>query len=373
MASILRSIATANPELRRSQEYAAGFMKRVEGLSDGLKSRIDALYQRSAIDFRYSCVNDYGREPEAFEFFPRNWALDPPPSTADRNKLYRESAVPLAEAAARQALESAGLEATDVTHVVAVSCTGFFAPGIDIELVKRLGLRPDTQRAMIGFMGCYAAFNGLRVADAFCRTDPAARVLLVAVELCTLHFRVSDSLEHAVINSLFSDGAAAAVLESRQPDEAEGELSYVASRAMLDDDSMDYMTWDIGDHGFDMGLSSRVPGVLARNLPPFVDALLTEAGLDRSAIDFWAIHPGGRAIVDKAAEVLGLSDDAIHDSTEVLRLHGNMSSPTILFVLKRFLDRHGAMRRAGQSGYSAGFATAFGPGLTLEGCVFKQL
>jgi alpha-pyrone synthase len=254
-----------------------------------------------------------------------------------------------------------------------VSCTGFFAPGLDIELVKRLGLPAHTKRAVIGFMGCYAAFNALRVAHGFCQAQPGARVLLVCIELCTLHFQVEDTLESAVINAIFSDGAAAAVLASRPASEARGCLAYADNHALLDEDSMADMTWEVGDTGFLMGLSSRVPEVLARNLPAFLDGLLAPHGLSQEAIDFWAIHPGGRAIVEKAQAVLELPPAAVHDSLEVLRLHGNMSSPTILFVLKRFLDRHRTLRGAGKPGFRYGVALAFGPGLTLEGCLVQQV
>lgn len=373
MPTILRSIATANPELTRSQEYAASFMKRVEGLPQSIRSRIDKLYDHSSIDFRHTCVADYGREAEEFDFFPSNWSLNPAPTTKERNRLYREKVIPLAEAAARDAIESAGLTAMDITHVIAVSCTGFFAPGIDIELVKRLGMRASTQRTMIGFMGCYAAFNGMRVANSFCQSNPGARVLLVCAELCTLHFRVSDSMEHAVINSLFSDGAAAAIFSADDAADASGELAYESSHCLLDDDSIDYMTWDIGDHGFDMGLSARVPSVLAEHLPKFVDDLAGAGGLARADIDFWAVHPGGRSIIDKAREVLELSEDDLFNSTEVLRLNGNMSSPTILFILKRMLEDHRDNRRKGGKGFAAGIAAAFGPGLTLEGALFRRV
>ncbi len=369
MVTTLESIATANPPLRRSQAYAAAFMQRIEGQPEAIRRRIPQIYDRSGIEFRFSCIEDYGRVPEDFDFYPPDWSLTPQPTTADRNRKYRTAALPLAERVARDALTQAGLAPAEVTHLIAVSCTGFFAPGIDVELVRRLGLSPHTRRAMIGFMGCYAAFNALRVADGFCRSHPGARVLLVCVELCTLHFQVSRTMESAVVNAIFSDGAAAAVLAARP--EAAGRLAYAGDHCVLDDDSMDHMTWDIGDTGFDMGLSSRVPAVIARHLPAFLDALLTPHALSLSDVDFWAIHPGGRAIVEKARDVLTLSDDAVHDSLEVLRLHGNMSSPTILFILKRFLDRHRAEVAAGRRGFRHGVAMAFGPGLTLEGCLWR--
>ena len=371
MYTVLEAIATGNPPWHGSQQEAAAFMQRVESLPEPLRRRIPAIYGHSGIEQRFTCVEDYVHEDaDEFDFFPPDWSLAPPPTTARRNRKYRQAVLPLAERVGRDALAQAGLAPEDITHVIAVSCTGFFAPGLDIELVKRLGLRPSTQRTLIGFMGCYAAFNALRVAHSFCQNDPAARVLIVCAELCTIHFQIDDAFDTAVVNALFSDGAAAAVLAPRAEADAHGCLAYLDNHVLLDDDSMEAMTWEIGDTGFLMGLSSRVPAVIARNLPAYLDGLLCPHGLTPEAIDFWAIHPGGRAIVDKAREVLGLPEAAVHDSLEVLRRHGNMSSPTILFVLKRFLDRH---RANGSGGLGHGVAMAFGPGLTLEGCLWRGL
>ncbi len=375
MYTVLEAIATGNPPLRRPQEEAARFMQRIESLPRPLRQRLPAIYERSAIDYRYSCVADYGREePAAFDFFPNDWSLEPAPSTAARNAKYRKAVLPLAEGVARKALAASRVAPADITHVVAVSCTGFFAPGLDIELVKRLDLPPTTERTFIGFMGCYAAFNALRVAHSFCQSRPDARVLVVCAELCTLHFQTSGTLEEVVVNSLFSDGAAAAVLAARPAEEAEGRLAYVGGRARLDDDSMEDMTWDIGDTGFLMGLSSRVPEVIAGHLPDYLDELLGAHGLAQDDVDFWALHPGGRAILDKTEAVLDLPAEVLSDSREVLRRYGNMSSPTILFILKRFLDRHCAARaHGGGSDLRHGVAMAFGPGLTIEGALFQQV
>ncbi len=370
--TVLDAIATGHPPLGRPQSEAADFMRRITSLPEKIRNRIPELYERSGIEYRYSCIPDYIRDdPGDFEFYPSNWELTPPPSTRERNRRYREAVLPMTEQVARDAMAAAGLEPKDITHLVAVSCTGFFAPGIDISLVKRLGLPATTRRAMIGFMGCYAAFNGLRVADGFCNAHPGARVLLVCAELCTIHFQVTDSMEDAVINSLFSDGAAAAVLSSRGREEATGRLAYADNHALLHEDSEDYMTWDIGDTGFLMGLSARVPAVIGQSVAPFVDELLTRNSLGRDDVDFWAIHPGGRAIVERAQQELGLRDDQVADSLEVLRLNGNMSSPTILFVLERLL----AARSNAETGThpNTAVAMAFGPGLTLEGCLFREV
>ncbi|MFO8099634.1 MAG: type III polyketide synthase [Salinibacter sp.] len=367
----LDAIATGNPPLRRSQQEAAQFMAEIERLPDALQNRLPAVYRGSAIDHRYTCVADYGRQdPSEFTFFPEDWSLEPAPTTEERNERYREAAIPLAEDVGRRALDRADVAPEEITHVVAVSCTGFFAPGLDVELVKRLDLPATTQRTFIGFMGCYAAFNALRVAHGFCQSQPDARVLVVCTELCTLHFQIDNSLESVIVNSLFSDGAAAAVLSARDGADAAGRLAYADGRCQLDDDSMDDMTWAIGDTGFKMGLSSRVPDVVGNNLPTYVDNLLAPHALTPDDLDFWAVHPGGRRIVEGAQEALGLSDDDVAESLGVLRDYGNMSSPTVLFVLKRILDQ-------GAQGDGAppdrGVAMAFGPGLTIEGALFQRV
>ena len=371
MHTIIESIATGNPPLRKPQPETAEFMQQIERLPEPLRNRLPALYEQSAIDYRYSCVEDYGKDDaDAFTFFPENWDLDPAPSTQERNEKYREAAIPLAEDVAGRALEDADVAADEITHVIAVSCTGFFAPGLDIELVKRLDLPVSTERTFIGFMGCYAAFNALRVAHGFCQSQPDARVLVVCTELCTLHFQIDDTLESVVVNSLFSDGAAAAVLSSRTEREAKGRLAYVDGQSRLDDDSMEDMTWAIGNTGFLMGLSARVPDVIAHHLPSYIDELLAANDRVPADMDFWAVHPGGRAVVERAQEVLGLGLDDVQPSLEVLRRYGNMSSPTILFVLKHILDR---AAQGDGAPPDRGVAMAFGPGLTIEGALFERV
>ncbi len=363
---IIEAIATGNPEHSRSSSEAAGFMSRVESLPPKVREAIPDLYDRTNIGTRYSAIADYTRDDAAdFTFYPPNWRLEPAPTTAQRNALYREVAVPLAERTARKALERAGRDPSEVTHVVYATCTGFYAPGPDIELVKRLGLPPSTKRVQVGFMGCYAAFNALRVARGFIAVDPKAVVLVVCCELCTIHFQTSDSMAQAVVNALFADGCAAAVVSgTRKP----GTIELVDECALLDDDSMEHMTWDVGNTGFDMTLSPRVPVVLARKLPEYLDLLLGSHGLDENGVDWWAIHPGGKAVVDAFVRLLNLGESDVAESMTVLRDYGNMSSATILFVLRRYLDRIQAGEQLGW-----GVAMAFGPGLTLEGALLRSV
>ncbi len=347
-------------------------MSQIQGLSQPLLNRIDTIYKQSGIDQRYSCLADYGSAPEDFTFYPQNWALAPFPSTQSRNEQYQIYASKIAESAAQKVLAQSHLEATAITHLIVVSCTGFSAPGVDIHLIQSLGLSTTIDRTLLGFMGCHAALNGLKVAHSICQSESKAKVLLVCVELCSLHFQIEDSLESVVVNAIFADGAAAAVLRSSSLSEAQGKLAYGAGYSQLVADEPDLMNWTIGDTGFLMGLSPKVPSAIARHLPAYLKAFLEQQNLSQGAIDFWAIHPGGRKIVEQIQTMLDLGDDQVKDSFAVLRQYGNMSSPTILFVLQRLLMQHeqGILQ---DQGFQTGIALAFGPGLSIEGCLFRQV
>jgi alpha-pyrone synthase len=368
MHTVLTSIATANPPFQFSQAQAVAFTSQLTNLSAPLRDRAAKIYANSSIDQRYTCIPDYCSSPPDFSFFPNNWAIDPAPTTHDRNQLYQTYAPKIAESAAEQAIQQANLTPDAMTHLIVVSCTGFSAPGVDVHLIQHLGLRADIDRTIIGFMGCYAAFNGLKTAHAICQSNASARVLLVCVELCTLHFQAENTIESVVINAIFGDGAAAAVLSSESDAEATGKLAYVDGYSLLAPDSLDLMHWTIGNTGFLMGLSPKVPATIVEHLPGYLQTLLQRNHLTQGAIDFWAVHPGGRQIVDQIQNLLQLSDNMVADSYAVLREYGNMSSTTILFILKRLLAQH-------QTGASLGngVAMAFGPGLTIEGCLFQQV
>ena len=212
----IRAIGTAVPKYQHRQSDVAQFMKNALRADVPLSRQVDYLYRRSQIGARYSCIPDYSRvDPTQFEFYPPDWSLSPFPTTQQRLAKYQKEALPLCKAAIADALHQPHVpDLAEVTHLIVVSCTGFYAPGLDIHLVRELGISPDVQRTLIGFMGCYAAFNGIRLADAICRTDPDATVLLVCIELCTLHFQQSMARQHLVANCIFADGAAAAFLKS---------------------------------------------------------------------------------------------------------------------------------------------------------------
>ena len=366
MHTVLEAIATANPPYKLTQTEAADFMLKTESLSTSIKHRIPSLYANSGIDYRYSCIPDYGGDLQSFELYPHNWHLTPTPSTFSRNQKYTVYAPKIAQIASQQAIAQANLTPQDITHLIVVSCTGFSAPGIDIHLIKNLGMSKTITRTMIGFMGCYAAFNGLRTAHAICQSDRQAKVLLVCVELCSLHFQVADTLENTIINAIFSDGAAAAILTSSSSTEAKGKFAYTDGASLLIENTEEMMNWTIGDTGFLMGLSPKVPEMVVGSLPDYLQNFLTKHQLTQKDLDFWAIHPGGRKIIEKLQSTCELSDRMVADSYDILRRYGNMSSPTILFILKQILEGR-------RDEIKNGIALAFGPGLSIEGCLFQKI
>jgi predicted naringenin-chalcone synthase len=275
-------------------------------------------------------------------------------STASRMRVFEQFAPDLAQ----RAVDGLGLgdDAARITHVIVTSCTGLSAPGLDLELVRRCGLNPSVERTVIGFMGCYAAINALKLARHVVRSDPASRVLILSLELCTLHLQETDDLEQVLSFLVFGDGCAAALI-SADP----AGLRLDRFHAALAPEAADQITWAIGDHGFNMVLSGQVPASVGAALRGHREAIL--AGADIGQIDLWAIHPGGRSVLDAVEAALGLPAAAMAASREVLRRYGNMSSATILFVLEAVM----AQAQTGQRGV----AMAFGPGLTAETLQFS--
>lgn len=361
----LRALGTAVPLTVLRQGDLRDLLAAQPGLSRLGVRRLRAAFDASGIDTRHSVVDELGQRPEAAE----PWLVDAAaqrvltPTTGTRNEAYVRHAPGLFVSAAKQALAATDLVPDDVTHVVTVSCTGFFAPGPDHVLVRQLGLRPTTQRFHLGFMGCYGAFPALRLADAVCRADPDAVVLVVCAELCSLHLHTGDDLDTILAASLFADGAAAAVLSGRAPGPGEDVVTLDALGTTLSDEGEADMAWTIGDQGFDMVLSRHVPRILGSSLPTAVPALLGD--VDPAAVDRWAVHPGGRSVLDHVQAALGLDVDDLAASREVLRRFGNMSSATVLFVLAELL-------REPAAGSERLAAMAFGPGLTVESALLTR-
>ena len=367
MPSYLGAIGTANPAHRIAQPQIAAFMAQALGFGEGDTRRLRALYRVSGIEQRYSVLPDYGRPNGEYTFFPNTPDLEPFPSVGQRMAVYRREALPLAIEAVRACLcQVPDMAPASLTHLITVSCTGMYAPGLDIELVQALGLRTDVRRTCVNFMGCYAAVNAVKLADAFCRADAAARVLIVSVELCTLHFQKSQEEDHLMSNALFGDGAAACLVQAEPLPNGAPSLALQAFHCGLEPDGLDDMAWHINDFGFEMTLSSYVPKLIQRGIRSLTDGLLDSLPVQLSDIRHFAIHPGGRKILETIETELGLTRDDNRHAYRVLRNYGNMSSATVLYVLRDVLAHatpadHGAPV----------LSFAFGPGLTMEAMLLE--
>lgn len=321
--------------------------------------RLQRIYRGTSVDQRYSVLSgdaaDSGAAVDRLRGFYSQPAGTRGPGTAARMSEYEARVAPLASRACVCALDRSEVRADQITHLVTVSCTGFAAPGLDACLIDALGLSRTVGRTHVGFMGCHGALNGLRVADALVAADPDAHVLLCCTELCTLHFQYGSDMQDAVANALFADGSAALVATGAAgttpcPTTANFHTENLAA-------TREMMAWRIGDHGFRMRLDSRVPDLLGRHLRPSIQAWLETRGLALDHIQGWAVHPGGPKIIDAVEDTLGLKHDATLASRIILRDFGNMSSPTVLFILDRMM-RNEIPR--------PWVVLGFGPGLTIE-------
>ncbi len=355
MSFAIWGLGTALPDLHVEQGRAADLINLASGYDAGQADWISSVYRNAGVDRRHLVMLHH--LDEIFEVPGR------PPKFSIRWRMerYDRYVRPLVAEACTLALGSSGLAAGDVTHLVTVSCTGFSSPGFDLALFEGLGLDPGVQRTHVGFMGCHGALNGLRVAAAFAGSEPEARVLVCAAELSSLHFRYEPDPRQTVVNALFADGAAAAVGRS-EPASREAAWRLAASGSCVVPGTEDAMTWRIGDDGFEMTLSPKVAGYVKDRLRPWLEGWLGPRGIKLADIATWAIHPGGPKILDAVADVLGLPEQALDDSRGVLADHGNMSSPTILFILDRLRRRRAPLPCV---------ALAFGPGLTIEAALFE--
>ncbi len=368
----LRSLQTIVPDTMLRQEEVRDVFAAQPEIGRLAKRIVTASFNGSGIDTRYTVLDElsFSSEVETPLFFDRESGSLLSPGTKARNEIYVREAWKLYVDAAREALHSdPDITAADITHVITVSCTGFYAPGPDYEIVRALGLADNVQRYHFGFMGCYASMPALKAASQFCGADPDAVVLVVSVELCTLHLRSSDDPDMIVATSLFADGAAAALVTARDFGSDVPGFSLDRFHTGIIPDGKEDMAWTIGDEGFEMTLSTAVPQLIGENIFDALGPLygeeeeLAAAFEDRTIgehVAHWAIHPGGRSILDRVEERLNLTEVQLRPAREVLRQYGNMSSATVLFVLRRILEQEGA-----RSGERVA-AMAFGPGLTAE-------
>jgi predicted naringenin-chalcone synthase len=348
----INRIATAVPDNDVHTAFLAFALSQLGG--DPRKaSAFERMSDRGGIEHRYSYFKprtDLSNSALDYDGF---YVRGQFPDTAARMRAFERLAPQLAV----DAVEQLGLgdDRRNITHLLITCCTGFSAPGLDLEILERCGLHPSVERTMIGFMGCYAAMNALKLARHIVRSEPSARVLVVNLELCTLHLKETDDIEQILSFMIFADGCAASLISADPVG-----IALDRFHAVLAPDTRDLITWHIRHSGFDMVLSGLVPTVIHKALAAEAGAILD--GADVRAIDLWAVHPGGRSVLDAVQHSLRLAPSALAVSRDVLRRFGNMSSATVMFVFKSMLE---APRRR-----AAGCGMAFGPGLVAETLLF---
>jgi predicted naringenin-chalcone synthase len=343
----INQIATSTPPFDMHQKFC-DYGPRL--LSDPRHKKLfKRMAKRTGITSRYSFLepHDDAAILDTQEFYQEGHF----PDTKARMKLYEANAFSLAKGAIDQ------LELGAITHVIVTSCTGFYAPGLDLQIVNHYSLPSTTERSMIGFMGCNAAFNALKLARHIARSEKASRVLVVNLELCTLHLKEAASLEEMLAFLIFADGCAASIVSNKETG-----LELSSFRSTLIEKSEELITWHIANSGFDMQLSGQVPATIAKSLPASVNDIIAPYSKDDFAL--WAIHPGGRTILNAVQEGAALEASQMSYSRDILQRYGNMSSATVMFVLKEML--------ANAAAQGIGCAMAFGPGLTVESMIFNK-
>lgn len=349
------SIGTALPAHCHQQMDILSFMQVVYAATEAEKRKMRFLYGQSGIQQRYSVVPDYSKPIGEWKFYPQTENLEPFPSLEQRMAVYNKQAPLLSVDAIRDCLNHSHHH-KNITHLITVSCTGMSAPGLDLQVMELMDLEKDIFRTSVNFMGCYAALHALKMADAICKSERGAQVMIVCTELCTLHFQREHTIDNIASSLLFGDGAAAALVMS---DESGVEGLYLDSfySEVIPKGKRD-MAWELSSSGFLMTLSGYVPELIQEDFAGVVERAMNKASGRTGDISHWCIHPGGKRILEVIHKSLGFTNGQLQCSYDVLREVGNLSSATILFVLKKMMHQHSRMDKL--------FGAAFGPGLTVE-------
>jgi len=354
----ITGIGTALPKELITQDDAARLAVELAGAYNSDGPAVHTLYRKAGVKKRHSTIitSSTNGKPASQKFFPvAEHPASRGPTTGERMRRYEDKAIELATTAATDALRVASTLPSDISHLVTVSCTGFSAPGVDVALIENLELRRDISRTHVGFMGCHGALNGLRAAAALSRTQPPGKVLMCCVELCTLHHQYAANRQQIIANALFGDGAAALIGETTKKQHCSWQVadhfSYVVPG------TAELMSWRIGDNGFEMCLSPQVPHVIEASLRPWLTEQLARFSLSIRDVKSWAIHPGGPRILTATADSLSIDHSFLDPSRTILEECGNMSSPTVLFILQALRQQRNSLPCV---------MLAFGPGLTIE-------
>ena len=354
MSKIL-SIGTAVPEYKHKQVDILDFMQRVYALNETDHRKLKFLYRQGGIDTRYSVIPDYSLPAASWQFYSPSENLEPFPKLEQRMQWYQQYAAKLSLESINKCVGN--FSGNTITHLITVSCTGMSAPGLDLELLELLQLPVTTFHTSVNFMGCYASIHALKMADAFCKADKKANVLIVCTELCTLHFQKENTIDNITSSMLFSDGAAAVLVtgnEEQQGLTIDHFYSTVAVKGKKD------MAWELSSKGFLMTLSGYIADLIEEDFDGLVTNALMAANLDKTNITHWCIHPGGKKILEAVHKSLGFNNGQLELCYTVLKEYGNMSSPTVLFVLEKI------MKDLNANGSDKILGAAFGPGISME-------
>lgn len=333
-------------------------MQQLYGMDDVENRKLRFLYRQSGIHYRYSFIGDYSKPLPEWKFYPHSENIEPFPSLEQRMDWFQKHAAPLSVHAIRKCLDHR-IREEEVTHLITVSCTGMSAPGLDLQVMELMDLPRNIFRTSVNFMGCYAAIHAMKVADMICKAERDAKVLIVSTELCTLHLQKEPTPDNLSSGMLFSDGSAAVLVTSDEypspGPRIRGFYAEVVPKGKKD------MAWELSSTGFQMTLSGYIPDLIREDIRPLVERALKRCG--GGPITQWCIHPGGKKILEAIEKSLGITPDQTRHSHHVLSEYGNMSSATILFVLREMLHQF----KPGDTVFSVGF----GPGLTMESMILE--
>lgn len=346
----INQIETAVPQYEFHNKCIDFLQKFIESKVD--LDKINEIIPNLGINHRYSVLENLIANPDHIDS-DSFYQVNRMPSTAERMQVYRTYALTLVT----QALEKLFVTHSpkDITHLLITSCTGFYSPGIDIEIIQKFNLNPNIERTIVGFMGCHAAINALKLAKHINQSNHQTKILIVNIELSTLHFQENAQINQVISNLIFADGCAVTIVSK----EASG-IQLGTFNSTLIPESRESMTWNIADNGFTIFLDKSIPIFIKKYLPGFLDSFI-----NIKDVKYWSIHPGGRAILNTVQKVLSLTDADMSHSNKILENYGNMSSATIMFILKAI------MQEQGEPGL--GLICAFGPGLAIETLAFRKL
>ena len=321
--------------------------------------KIKFLFREASIKQKSSVLSDFTRKDNQYSLFHPDAEEA---GTSERLSVFKKNALSLSLQVSREALDKAAKNQNQITDIITVSCTGMYAPGLETELAVALQLPTQTKRHAVNFMGCYAAFHALRLADMICKTDGKALVLIVCLELCTLHFRKDASDDNLLATYLFGDGVAACLVSNERPSNKQSALEQHGFHSVLLPEGAEDMGWQIGAFGFEMILKRNIPKHLEKNIKNAYLQTINLSKIKDLEIDHFAIHPGGKNILRAFEKALSINSEKLSNSYDVLANHGNMSSATVLFVLEKYLY-------SSNQGWL--YSAAFGPGLSVESGLFK--